>query len=540
MQDTRPNSYSAQHDLERLFDELKGALLRHQPTVPLDFLISCLNEVQQKRELKEPFQYSVIFNEYATRSLDYNAQCNNSLKPGSASKFDSLSEVIYISLDTIWSKESSLISDLIIRGLKGGSSRKRPRSQDDPINNRTPPYTEPSTSLSPPSNEETQSSRHLSFANSPSAPRQNLSPRFFNNQPPPFRRGRRNSVSAESIKPSEHCNNVRFFPKDALAKRQIEEATQNNLLFRNLDKEIKTQIMEAMFEKPVKKGEVVIRQGDEGDNFYVVNHGMFEILVDDRKVVTVADGGSFGELALMYNNPRAATVRATTDGTLWAVDRQTFLSTITTHMYRKRKTYEDFLKSIDIFKCLQSTEITKLADALEPIDYQSGETIITQGDPGEYFYIIEKGCVDVWKNLGNGTTHRLPGLSAGRYFGELALIRTTVVANGPVSLVALRRDSFDRLLGSIGKVMDNIRRNAQMYDVVGIDSQSALQPPSPASPVPERSGVYPTGNNSASIRNNSIDSMVIDDPPINNNTNRNNMTTPRRSGYSGAGGVNVL
>jgi len=62
--------------------------------------------------------------------------------------------------------------------------------------------------------------------------------------------------------------------------------------------------MDAMFERKVDIGEVVIQQGDEGDNFYVVDEGVFDIFVNGVKVVEVGPGGSFGELALMYNTKR--------------------------------------------------------------------------------------------------------------------------------------------------------------------------------------------------------------------------------------------
>jgi hypothetical protein len=75
-----------------------------------------------------------------------------------------------------------------------------------------------------------------------------------------------------------------------------------------------------MFEKKVAAHETVIKQGDEGDNFYVVDEGVFEIFVKEKKVVEVGTGGSFGELALMYNTPRAATVKAGPNGgLLWSV-----------------------------------------------------------------------------------------------------------------------------------------------------------------------------------------------------------------------------
>ena len=49
--------------------------------------------------------------------------------------------------------------------------------------------------------------------------------------------------------------------------------------------------------------------GDEGDNFYVINHGEVEIVIDDILQSTLGECGSFGELALIHGCPRAATVR---------------------------------------------------------------------------------------------------------------------------------------------------------------------------------------------------------------------------------------
>jgi len=63
-----------------------------------------------------------------------------------------------------------------------------------------------------------------------------------------------------------------------------------------------------MFETTVLEDKALINQGDAGDNFYVVDEGTFHIFVNGKKVLDVGPGGSFGELALMYNTPRAATV----------------------------------------------------------------------------------------------------------------------------------------------------------------------------------------------------------------------------------------
>lgn len=74
------------------------------------------------------------------------------------------------------------------------------------------------------------------------------------------------------------------------------------------------EVLDAMFERTVQAGDYVIRQGDDGDNFYVIDSGAFHIYVASdaealRLVGQYSGSGSFGELALMYNMPRAATVQ---------------------------------------------------------------------------------------------------------------------------------------------------------------------------------------------------------------------------------------
>ena len=77
----------------------------------------------------------------------------------------------------------------------------------------------------------------------------------------------------------------------------------------------------------VSAGDVIIKQGDAGDKFYIVDSGTYDVGVrnEDGVVMTVLTyenpGSAFGELSLMYGKPRAATVTATSGGQLWAINR---------------------------------------------------------------------------------------------------------------------------------------------------------------------------------------------------------------------------
>lgn len=81
----------------------------------------------------------------------------------------------------------------------------------------------------------------------------------------------------------------------------------------------------------VSPGDVVIRAGDTGDQFYIVGHGELEV-VGAGVHTTASDGDYFGEIALLRDVPRTATVRALTDSHLYAMSREDFLAAVTAHV----------------------------------------------------------------------------------------------------------------------------------------------------------------------------------------------------------------
>merc|ERR1719284_276532 len=139
-------------------------------------------------------------------------------------------------------------------------------------------------------------------------------------QPPGRRRG---AISAEPIREEDIESYVKkVVPKDYKTMASLSKAIAKNVLFSHLDENERSDIFDAMFPVNAMPGEVIIQQGDEGDNFYIIDSGDVEVYVNGEKVVQISEGGSFGELALIYGTPRAATVKATnTDVKLWGIDR---------------------------------------------------------------------------------------------------------------------------------------------------------------------------------------------------------------------------
>lgn len=214
-------------------------------------------------------------------------------------------------------------------------------------------------------------------------------------------------------------------------------------------------------------GEIVIQQGDEGDNFYIIDSGEVDVFVSDEYVSTIGEGGSFGELALIYGTPRAATIKSRTDVKLWAIDRVTYRRILMGSQIRKRKMYEQFLEKVSILESLDKWERLTVADALEAVTYEDNENVVVQGEHGDEFYIIVDGvAVVLQRRSPNEDYIEVSRLGQSDYFGEIALVlnrprAATVRAKGTLKCVKLDRQRFERVLGPC---IDILKRNIQQYN----------------------------------------------------------------------------
>jgi cAMP-dependent protein kinase regulator len=243
-------------------------------------------------------------------------------------------------------------------------------------------------------------------------------------------------------------------------------------MFSALEKDDLARVIDAMQEKKInEKDVVVISQGDEvqenDHGLYIIETG--QLLVYKRtpdapegrgkRVWQYTNpGDGFGELALLYNCPRAATV--VTDGPcrLWALDRAAFNGLVKDACIRKRMQYQAFLEKVELFTKanLEVYEIAKLSDVLRTQNMKRGDVICKQGDQGDMFYLLVEGECEASVNGKVVKEYR----DKGDYFGELALKsgsdgvrKATVSCTADGSLATMDRHSFKRLLGSVESIM---------------------------------------------------------------------------------------
>ncbi|KAE8298552.1 cAMP-dependent protein kinase type II-alpha regulatory subunit [Larimichthys crocea] len=291
---------------------------------------------------------------------------------------------------------------------------------------------------------------------------------------------RRVSVCAEAYNPDDDDDDDAeprvVHPKTDEQRRRLQDACRDILLFKTLEQEQFSEVLDAMFEVLVKPQEHIIDQGDDGDNFYVIEKGVYDIFVQ-KDGVSVCVGkydnkGSFGELALMYNTPRAATIVATQEGALWGLDRATFHRLIVKNNAKKRRLYEAFIECVPLLKSLELSERMKIVDVLGARVFKDGERIIAQGEEADCFYIVESGEVKIMiksktkAGQQDNTEVEVARCSRGQYFGELALVTNkpraaSVYAVGETKCLVIDIQAFERLLGPC---MDIMKRNISQYE----------------------------------------------------------------------------
>lgn len=277
---------------------------------------------------------------------------------------------------------------------------------------------------------------------------------------------RRGGVSAEPVSEEDATSYVKkVVPKDYKTMAALTKAIAKNVLFSHLDEGERSEVFDAMFPESFLASETIIKEGDEGNYFYVIDAGEVEISKEGKFLTSICEGGSFGELALIYGTPRAATVKAKTDVKLWVIDRDSYRRILMGSTIRKRKMYEELLAKVSILENLDEWERLTIADALEPISFESGASIVRQGERGDEFFIIVEGSAVVTQNIHDKDV-KVGELGKSDYFGEIALLldrprAATVTAASQLKCVKLDRARFERVLGPCA---DILKRNIQRYN----------------------------------------------------------------------------
>ncbi|KAI8838255.1 cyclic nucleotide-binding-like protein [Chytriomyces cf. hyalinus JEL632] len=230
-------------------------------------------------------------------------------------------------------------------------------------------------------------------------------------------------------------------------------------------------------------GDVVFTQGEMANEMYFIMSGCVHVIVEEKRVATFKDGAFFGEISLMGNIPRTATVQAATATMLYKLTRDAFTAIVREFDDVKQKIdaiYADRMEKIRREEEMRKLKLLKgvstsahflnrnendgldeefqsrLSKLFKPILIKQGQVIFTRGEIGKEMYFISQGTVEVLIGPSNRNE-----LSAGSFFGEIALIdnlprSATVIAKTSCVLYKLTRTAYSSILTDFPSMKEKI------------------------------------------------------------------------------------
>jgi serine/threonine protein kinase/CRP-like cAMP-binding protein len=275
-------------------------------------------------------------------------------------------------------------------------------------------------------------------------------------------------------------------PKSPTDKEFIVKALEDCYLFAGAEQR-ETVADFCIKEEPIP-GCVIVKQGDEGNKFYIIQSGTFSFYVNDKLVGTTDSERKttkyFGELALLYNSPRLATVvcesnqKGQQKPILWSIDSSTFKSVLASQAEQLREQKRKALETVPLLNGKLTTEqMNRIIEAVELLHFFKGEEILKKGAKGDTCFFIQKGIVECTR-IGPTELGRSE-LGPGMYFGERALLReeprtADVTALTDVVVMALDRGSFEDILGPLRGVLDERMKESVMQSLPFLAELSPL------------------------------------------------------------------
>lgn len=250
-------------------------------------------------------------------------------------------------------------------------------------------------------------------------------------------------------------------------------------LFSELPAPVMQVLLERLTMLPFAKGETIIAEGETGRSLFVVASGEAEVIRrgpdGERTLIDrMPEGTFFGEIGLVADVPRVATVVAVEDTVVLEVSRELVaelslrfpaLDGLVRAFYKSRL-LQNLLRSSPLFTPLNPIERAELVDRFTVLRAERGEILLNQGSPGPGLFLLLRGRCGVSFRDTQGEDHRLPDLSEGAVMGEISLmngspVTATVKALSDSILLFLEKGPVDKFLLSNPEARAQMARSAQ-------------------------------------------------------------------------------
>lgn len=233
-------------------------------------------------------------------------------------------------------------------------------------------------------------------------------------------------------------------------------------LFAGLSEDVHKVLIGEMRAVRLPPGAEVFKQDQHGSNFYIIKQGTALVHVNGQDVRELGPTQAFGELALLQNTRRTATVKAKTDLELWLLEQTVFTTAVKAASALHYRETRDFINKVTLLDGLSFKQKDALLDVVVPLKFSSGEKIAGEGEPGHMMFIVSEGEVALLQR-----SAVVRKVAKGQIFGEQAIYHLghkhehTAVAETSVTLLTLDRANA---LFALGPQMETIlmRRGIEM------------------------------------------------------------------------------
>lgn len=228
---------------------------------------------------------------------------------------------------------------------------------------------------------------------------------------------------------------------------------RQHFLLGNLEDDERDMVIGYMEMQRAEAGDQILTQGHVGDSMYIIQAGVFELVIDNETIKQLHAKQTFGELAMLYDVARTGTVTCTSDGILWKMDSDCFRFCVDKLARKKTLAAEALFNTDDNFKHMTQEERAILISASTLQTHPHRGVILRAGEVGDWMFIVTEGTVLETDKYGNRTTKE-----AGAVLGAAGPMYNTahdcdIEALDKVTLLAFGKNSIERLLGQNSTVV---------------------------------------------------------------------------------------
>jgi CRP-like cAMP-binding protein len=252
-------------------------------------------------------------------------------------------------------------------------------------------------------------------------------------------------------------------------------------LFRFMPDDIRELVADSFVPATFGFGSLIVREGDPADAFYVILSGSARALKagehgEEVPLNVMGPGDSFGEVALLEDTTRTATVRAKDEVQAMRLDRAVFDALVVRNpeirdyleMHARQHHLRDFFRLNSAFARLPRPALAALLNELEPVQAARGDTVVQQGEPGGPMYIVKEGKLRAYRDQ-EGRRDDVGYLRTGDFFGERALLMrepraATVEAVSDCGLLRLAPESLERLTSEHPAFREKLEQRVSQYE----------------------------------------------------------------------------